>query len=365
MAIEGPLEIELKYRFRQDGAAERFATAESIGTFQAAGGARSSQYEDRYLDTRDGALERAGYFARLRQSRSTTVVTVKSTATNEGALQRRIELEGPADRTLAPIAWPPSSARSMILELCGDAPLEERVIIRQLRTKRRLKSGETMVELSVDYVDVLKRKQVVDHFIELEVELVSGDEGPLTELGAVLDADPDLSPSQMSKLQAALMAIGPLRRNGAGRREPGEAPARRTAVAAPAAAPVAAASTETGGTGQARGDRQSVASDEVAAGAEAGPASPATSGPETRSDSGPGESGMAGGEAAGEVAGAAAGEVASGEAATAMAQPAGIRAPSPSRRRLSRRRSRPAPRRPRRRSTRTHPSRSSSAGHPG
>ena len=89
MAIDGPLEVELKYRLRQEGAAERFAAAEEIGAFTAAGGARSSQYEDRYLDTRDGALERAGYFARLRQSRSTTVVTVKSTATTEGSLQRR------------------------------------------------------------------------------------------------------------------------------------------------------------------------------------------------------------------------------------------------------------------------------------
>ena len=272
MTIEGPLEVELKYRFRQEGAAERFATAEVIGTFAAAGGARSSQYEDRYLDTRDGALDRAGYFARLRQSRSTTVVTVKSTATTEGALQRRIELEGPADRTLAPIAWPPSSARSMILELCGDAPLEERVIIRQLRTKRRLKSGETTVELSVDYVDVLKRKQVVDHFIELEIELVSGDEGPLTDLGAMLDADPDLSPSSMSKLQAALMVIGPMRRTGAGRRDAADG-VKRSDVATPPAGSADAAGT--GGSGQARGGRRTAASDEVAAVADAESAQPA------------------------------------------------------------------------------------------
>ena len=86
--------------------------------------ARAAQHEDRYLDTSDGALARAGYAARLRQTRGGTVVTVKSTRLRPRApLARREELEGPADRTAEPRDWPPSGARSLILELCGDAPL--------------------------------------------------------------------------------------------------------------------------------------------------------------------------------------------------------------------------------------------------
>jgi len=279
MVIEGPVEIELKYRFRQEGAAERFALAEVLGGFQASGGSRSSQYEDRYVDTHDGALERAGYFARLRQSRSGTVVTVKSIATSEGALQRRLELEGPADRKLPPTAWPPSSARSMILELCGEAALEERVVIRQLRTRRRLKSGDTTVELSVDRVDVLNRKQVVDHFIELEIELVAGDEEPLTLLGALLDADPDLIPSQVSKLQAALGAVASLAQSGPRR----GGPARSSATTRRGTRPAGIAPSTNGvGTGEpaavaapARRRRWNVADQAAAPGADAIPVSAA------------------------------------------------------------------------------------------
>ena len=70
-------------------------------------------------------------------------------------MHRRAELEGPATRSLIPAEWPPSAARSLVLELCGDAPLEERLTIRQLRRKRRLVSGVAIVELSLDEVDVL------------------------------------------------------------------------------------------------------------------------------------------------------------------------------------------------------------------
>ena len=97
-----------------------------------------TQLEDRYIDTADGALARAGFAARLRQTAKGTTVAVKSrsAASATGSVHRREELEGPADRTPDPRDWPPSDARSLILEQCGDAPLVELVTIRQLRRKR-------------------------------------------------------------------------------------------------------------------------------------------------------------------------------------------------------------------------------------
>ena len=61
---------------------ERLLNGEALGSLAADGcpAERRSQ-EDRYLDTRDGALARAGYAARLRRQRSTTIVTVKSPST--------------------------------------------------------------------------------------------------------------------------------------------------------------------------------------------------------------------------------------------------------------------------------------------
>ena len=214
--VERPIEVELKYRVVDVAAAERYLVAEEIGTFGGSAAARSSQFEDRYVDTADGALAKAGFAVRLRQSGRGSIVSVKSLARTEGAggSMRREELEGPADRTAGPLEWPASDARSLVMELAGDAPLIELVTIRQLRRKRIVRDGDTRVELSLDEVDVVSRSRVIDRFVELEAELVRGSEERLAGLAEVFTADPALSPASGSKLEAAMSAV----RSGARRR---------------------------------------------------------------------------------------------------------------------------------------------------
>jgi CHAD domain-containing protein len=205
-----PMEVELKYRVGELATAERLLAADRIGPFAVAGGrARSTQLEDRYVDTADGALGRAGFAVRLRQSGGETIVSVKSLARTDGpgGSVRREELEGPADRVAAAVDWPASDARALVLEHAGDAPLVEVVTVRQLRRKRQLKSGQSRVELSLDEVDVVSRGRIVHRFVELEAELKKGDEDELEALGAALDAEPTLQRAVTSKLEAALAAV--------------------------------------------------------------------------------------------------------------------------------------------------------------
>jgi CHAD domain-containing protein len=205
-----PVEVELKYRVAELAAAERLLAADHVGPFAVGNGRqRSLQLEDRYVDTGDGALGRAGFAVRLRRTGDETTVSIKSLARTDGpgGSVRREELEGPADRLAAPVDWPPSDARSLVLEHAGDAPLVELVTVRQLRRKRQLKSGQSRVELSLDEVDVVSRGRIVDRFVELEAELQKGDETELEALGAALDAEPMLRRAQTSKLEAALAAV--------------------------------------------------------------------------------------------------------------------------------------------------------------
>lgn len=206
MTMGRPVEMELKYLVRDAATAERLLTSSAFGEFSAGPPARPARYEDRYLDSADGALSRAGFAARLRQTPTETLVTVKSTATLPGALQRREELEAPADPSLDPRRWLESDARSLILGLCGDAPLVELVTIRQLRRRRELRADDTIAELSLDEVDVVAGDHVVDHFTELEVELHQGDEHRLLDLRTLLDGDAGLAPASGSKLERALLA---------------------------------------------------------------------------------------------------------------------------------------------------------------
>jgi CHAD domain-containing protein len=204
-----PVEIELKYRVIDEAAGDAYLAADELAGFRPASPVRSSQVEDRYIDTADGAMARAGFAARLRQTAKGTTVAVKSAVRRVGAgnVHRREELEGPADRTAHPRDWPASDARSVLLEQAGDAPLVELVTIRQLRRKRILERDGTAVELSLDEVDAVTRSRVVGRFVELEVELVRGREAHLAAIDAVLAADPGLAPAETSKLQAALRAI--------------------------------------------------------------------------------------------------------------------------------------------------------------
>jgi CHAD domain-containing protein len=246
-ATSRPVEVELKYRVVDLAAAERYLVAEEIGGFSGSAAPRSTQLEDRYVDTADGALARAGFAVRLRQSGRGTIVSIKSLARTNGVggAARREELEGPADRTAGPLEWPPSDARSLVLELAGDAPLLELVTIRQLRRKRVVRDGDTRVELSIDEVDVVARSRVVDRFVELEAELVKGNEERLEGLSGVFLADPSLAPSSGSKFEAAMRAV----REGSGHHGAADAAidavvAAQAAAAEAAAAEVAAARAE-------------------------------------------------------------------------------------------------------------------------
>jgi CHAD domain-containing protein len=225
MATAG-VELELKYRVADSAAAARLAGARTLGPFQAAGRARQAQVEDRYLDTADGALGRAGWAVRLRRGPAMTILSLKSTTPAADALHRREELEGPANLSLDPHAWPPSPARSLVLEHAGDAPLVEIVTVRQLRRTRTLADESAEVELSLDEVAVVAGGRVVDRFVELEVELRRGPATALDALAAVLADDPDLAPEPASKLERALAAAAAAR--------PGGRPKGRSTEVAPA-----------------------------------------------------------------------------------------------------------------------------------
>lgn len=201
------VEVEMKYQLRSPDSADRYLVAPELGPFKPTGQVRIVQIEDRYVDSADWALTRAGFAARFRRTAGETVIGLKRQATPEGRLHRREELEGPADPARLPADWPPSPARSVVLELCGDAPLVELLTIRQVRRVRRLAAGDTTVDLSVDAVEVLVDGRALDRFDELEVELEAGSEEQLQAVGEILDRDEGLRRSARSKLDRAVRAV--------------------------------------------------------------------------------------------------------------------------------------------------------------
>ncbi|HEX5828265.1 MAG TPA: CHAD domain-containing protein [Candidatus Limnocylindrales bacterium] len=204
-----PMEVELKYRMSSVAAGERLLFAGELAGLYARTPITDVHAEDRYLDTPDAALAAAGYAGRLRRTGTGTVITLKGLKRQDdgGAAHRREELEGPADPDLPPSAWPESAARDAVTAIVGDRPLDERVVLRQVRRKRLYGFEGTVVELSLDDVEVVSEGRVIDRFAELEAELVEGSEGALGRLAELLGEREELVPIATSKLDRAMEAV--------------------------------------------------------------------------------------------------------------------------------------------------------------
>ena len=207
MATGRRIEVETKFQVASPGGADRYLVAPELGPFTPAGPVNSERVEDRYVDSPDWALARAGFAARLRKTSHGTEISLKALNVSSGQFQRREEIEGPADAGLIPADWPASQARNVVMELCGDEAVVEFLTIRQLRRSRPLQARGTRVELSLDEVEIVGDGRVLDSFEELEVELKRGAETPLAALAAILGTDDSLRPVSRSKLARGVKAI--------------------------------------------------------------------------------------------------------------------------------------------------------------
>lgn len=233
MSVGEPVEVELKFRVVDAPALERLLDTEWLGD-HATGSWRTLRLADRYLDTADAALARAGWAARVRSDGTSLVLTLKTRSYGEGrggALFRRIELEGPAGEERDPAAWPPSDARTRLLELVGSAPLLDRFVIRQVRRERELRGGDGWAILSLDDVRVDAAGTDLGGGTFLELEARGGSERLLEDVASLLEASGTVTPEGRSKEALAEQLIAAARppatvRPWAG--EPGDSVARTT-----------------------------------------------------------------------------------------------------------------------------------------
>ncbi|MEO8461852.1 MAG: CYTH domain-containing protein [Chloroflexota bacterium] len=210
-AEAGPEEVELKLTVLDHAAIHALILdpSDSLPEVTPIGGARTVILADRYLDTADDGLWAVGLVARIRTERDRRRLTVKSLVRRGGgAVHRRLELEGDAGDDDEPQAWPPSAARARILQTIGTDPLWTLVTLGQRRLQRDVAIGVSVIELSLDEIEVARPDGRRTRWVELEAELRSGAEADLDDLEGLLRRRPDLVPATTSKLELALAAVG-------------------------------------------------------------------------------------------------------------------------------------------------------------
>jgi inorganic triphosphatase YgiF len=208
-----PAEVEAKFLATGSEPLAALAAAPSLGP-AALEAPRTVIEVDRYLDTDDRRLARAGWACRLRQRDEGTIVSLKGPAQTEasGGVHRRPEVEGPAGSGFDPAGWPATAARDLVDRLRVGATLVEVVRLVQRRTERTVRvAGRRVGVLSLDAVTI---EGAADddarlHVVELEVDAATGvDEAELAPLVEALAATHGLVADRRTKLDHALARLG-------------------------------------------------------------------------------------------------------------------------------------------------------------
>lgn len=205
----GRVEAELKFRAEDERPLELLEGALALGP-AALGPPRTVSERDRYLDTADLHLSAAGWACRLRTREGRTIVSLKGPAEHASGdpVQRRREVEGPAEFAAEAARWPPSPARELLLRLTDGEPLVERFILEQQRTERSASVGVRRIGLlSLDRVRLLHQGVEIGRMaiVELEFEPVALAAGvDPAPLAAALSGVPGLVVDPSTKFARAL-----------------------------------------------------------------------------------------------------------------------------------------------------------------
>lgn len=202
------MEIEAKFRVPNREAHRDLLRLRSIAGYTITRAGRV-EVVDRYFDTAGGRLLEANYSCRLRTQNGQVIATLKglgATAVAGSAVHRRDEREiALPELLLNPVAWPPSDARELALDLTRGAPLQPLFDLNQSRAKANLMDGARRVgEWSLDEVRAVVGKRPAFYY-ELEIELgPDGLESDLERVARALQGEHGLEPEPCSKFIRAL-----------------------------------------------------------------------------------------------------------------------------------------------------------------
>ena len=206
-------EIEAKYAVSDPETFDRLKTKDRIGRFSVRNG-RDHVFHDRFYDTPDGRLLKAGCYFRVRfeDGKSGLGRTLKINGSVSGSVHRREEMIENDDADASPAAIRDPAFAARLSEIGGGCPAEDFEIILALRQERRfcdITDGDRLIAiLSYDAV-FPEDGQAGEMFMETEIELAGGTEDDLAEIGrSLLAGSPGLTPVARSKFEKARLLFG-------------------------------------------------------------------------------------------------------------------------------------------------------------
>lgn len=203
------LEVEWQFSAEAVEPVERWLAAANIPGYTVVP-TKKKVLTDRYLDTADWRLHRAGFTCRVREKSDGAELTLKSMAEAKDAMRSRREVnEAIPTATLEAAAAAQGACATIIRHACGLRPLRELFTVQTNRTTFDLLDESGGVgEIAVDSTSVPTSQGGSVSFSRVEVEVPANCVERARRFVAVLIVAANLDPVGTSKFGAALEATG-------------------------------------------------------------------------------------------------------------------------------------------------------------
>ncbi len=202
------MEIELKYNIDDEETAEKLWLDDTLSAWEEEDSREKVVMKSAYFDTEDMILSKNDIAFRVRKEGNRFIASLKWGGKSEGALFHRGELNVPVDDEacfLRPSKelFKESDIGQHVIELVGDQMLTCIIEMDFIRRRFRVDHMDNIMEISIDQGEIVtdSGKEAIS---EIEIELFSGDENVLKEVGDELAEKYNLKAGLSSKFARGL-----------------------------------------------------------------------------------------------------------------------------------------------------------------
>lgn len=210
-------EVEAKFLLRSNEQVEQaLATLEELGYLKSEG--ETVSHVDTYFDTSEFDIFRAGWTYRCRQRGGQSTLNLKARGRRDGRVFVRDEIRQPlsSDAVSALHDLPPGPVRNYLDSIVDSRRNRKLFCVASQRRVFTVTSpgrNPSQIELDVDRTKITADKAKDSapgsfEFMELELELTSGDASAVDELATALFNRLRLTPAQFSKFDRGIQAAG-------------------------------------------------------------------------------------------------------------------------------------------------------------
>lgn len=206
------MEVELKYLVDSKETADAIFNDAYLFSIEEQETREKIFFKAAYFDTSDYILSKHDIAFRVRMEGEQLVASLKWRGKVEGGLHRREEINVPVDDPQcyimpSPEIFAESDIGKEVIRLVGDSPLVSLMEMGFLRSRFRVDTGNSIIELALDMGEILTDRGNLP-ILELELEIYSGEEADLMDLGDRLSKDYDLVPFGESKYLRGRKQLG-------------------------------------------------------------------------------------------------------------------------------------------------------------